>query len=87
MRRTASAAGPCEPSGLLPKTPGKPIIGAFDRPASRSVEETKIMAVRQPPHVSHARGTELVIEHIEKYWCPSLLSEDLLQVVSGSAGP
>jgi hypothetical protein len=42
---------------------------------------------RQPPHVSHTRGTELVIEHIEKYWCPSILSEDLLQVVPGSAGP
>ncbi|MFH1921122.1 MAG: hypothetical protein ABIP48_14735 [Planctomycetota bacterium] len=42
---------------------------------------------RQPPHVSHARGTELVIEHIEKHWCPSILSEDLIEVVPGSAGP
>ena len=42
---------------------------------------------RQPPRVSHRRGTELVIEHIEKYWCPSILSEDLLHVVPGSAGP
>lgn len=42
---------------------------------------------RQPPYVSHARGTELVIEHIEKHWCPSILSEDLLEVVPGSAGP
>ena len=42
---------------------------------------------RQPPYVSHTRGTELVIEHIEKYWCPSILSEDLLHVVPGSAGP
>ena len=32
---------------------------------------------RQPPFVSHARGTELVVEHIETYWCPSVLSEDL----------
>jgi nicotinamidase-related amidase len=30
-----------------------------------------------PPHVSHAAGTELVIEHIEKYWAPSTLSPDL----------
>ena len=30
------------------------------------------------PHVSHAAGTELVIQHIEKYWAPSLLSDDLL---------
>src|SRR5262249_23984276 len=25
---------------------------------------------RQPPHVSHARGTEIVVEHIETYLCP-----------------
>ena len=30
------------------------------------------------PFVSHAAGTELVIEHIEKYWCPSVLSSDLV---------
>lgn len=33
------------------------------------------------PHVSHERGTELVIEHIEKYWCPSVLSTDLAQAM------
>ncbi|WP_164101300.1 isochorismatase family protein [Candidatus Laterigemmans baculatus] len=42
---------------------------------------------RQPPYVSHTRGTELVVEHIEKYWCPSFESEDLTRVVAGSAGP
>lgn len=42
---------------------------------------------RQPPYVSHNRGTELVIEHIERYWCPSILGEDLTRVVPGSAGP
>jgi nicotinamidase-related amidase len=42
---------------------------------------------REPPYVSHARGTELVVEHIEKYWCPSILSVDLTQVVPGSDGP
>ena len=30
------------------------------------------------PFVSHDKGTELVVEHIEKYWCPSVLSSDLL---------
>jgi len=30
------------------------------------------------PFVSHDKGTELVIAHIEKYWCPSLLSGDLV---------
>jgi hypothetical protein len=29
----------------------------------------------------------MVIEHIERYWCPSILGEDLTRVVSGSAGP
>ena len=29
------------------------------------------------PHVSHAEGTELVIEYIEKYWSPTALSGDL----------
>jgi len=29
------------------------------------------------PKVSHFRGTELVIEHVEKYWCPSFTSTDL----------
>jgi nicotinamidase-related amidase len=42
---------------------------------------------REPPYVSHARGTELVIEHIEKYWCPTILAEDLISVVPGSDGP
>lgn len=33
---------------------------------------------RRPPHVSHFRGTDLVIEHIEKHWCPTITSSDLL---------
>jgi nicotinamidase-related amidase len=32
---------------------------------------------KKRPFVSHDRGTELVIQHIEKYWCPSVLSKDL----------
>jgi nicotinamidase-related amidase len=35
---------------------------------------------RKPPYVSHARGTELAVEHIEKYWCPSIESSDLTKV-------
>jgi Isochorismatase family len=30
-----------------------------------------------PPGVPHDRGTELVVEHIEKYWCPSVTSGDI----------
>ena len=33
---------------------------------------------KDPPQVSHDEGTGLVVQHIEKYWCPSLLSEDLM---------
>lgn len=32
---------------------------------------------RMKPNVTHAAGTELVIQHIEKYWCPTALSKDL----------
>ncbi len=42
---------------------------------------------RDAPHVSHKRGTQLVVEHIERYWCPTILSRDLTSVVPGSDGP
>jgi nicotinamidase-related amidase len=29
------------------------------------------------PQVGHVRGTELVVEHIEKFWCPTVTSTDL----------
>lgn len=28
------------------------------------------------PNVSHFEGTDLVVEHVEKYWCPTLTSSD-----------
>ena len=31
----------------------------------------------KPPKVSHFAGTALVIEHVEKYWCPSFISTDI----------
>jgi nicotinamidase-related amidase len=34
---------------------------------------------KDPPYVTHDQGTELVIQHIEKYWCPSVLSTEILQ--------
>lgn len=40
---------------------------------------------RTRPFVSHARGTELVVEHIETSWCPSILSDDLTRVMAGTA--
>ncbi len=42
---------------------------------------------RKPPYVSQARGTELIVEHIEANWCPSILGEDLTKVIPGSADP
>lgn len=31
-----------------------------------------------PPYVSHDEGTRLVVEFIEKFWCPTILSDELL---------
>ena len=31
----------------------------------------------RPPGVNHFTGTDLVIEHVEKYWCPSFSSADI----------
>src|SRR6266478_5845808 len=42
---------------------------------------------RKRPFVSHACGTELIIEHIEARWCPSILSDDLTRIVPGSDSP
>jgi nicotinamidase-related amidase len=42
---------------------------------------------RTRPFVSHARGTELVVEHIESRWCASILSEDLRRVMPGTTAP
>ncbi len=39
-----------------------------------------------PPFVSHDQGTELVIEHIEKYWCPSIHSGDITSSESCAIG-
>ena len=33
---------------------------------------------KMDPFVSHFTGTDLVIEHIEKYWCPTVLSTDFI---------
>ena len=38
---------------------------------------------RDKPFVSHERGTELVVQHIERYWCPSVLGADLASPHTG----
>jgi hypothetical protein len=35
----------------------------------------------RPPGVDHFTGTDLVVEHVERYWCPSFTSAD----ITGSA--
>ncbi len=42
----------------------------------RDLTDTMYNPARSP-YVSHAEGTRLVIEYIEKFWCPSILSRDL----------
>ena len=37
------------------------------------------------PFVSHAQGTELVIQHIERYWAPSVTSNELISGLRASA--
>ena len=32
----------------------------------------------KPPYVGHWEGTRLIVEFIEKFWCPTVLSEDIL---------
>ena len=31
----------------------------------------------RPPGVSHFEGTDRVVEHVERYWCPSFVSTDI----------
>ncbi|MDE2507874.1 MAG: cysteine hydrolase family protein [Planctomycetota bacterium] len=38
---------------------------------------------RDRPHVSHAAGTALVVEHIEKYWAPSTTKGELSAALRG----
>lgn len=37
------------------------------------------------PYVSHAAGTKLVIEYIERYWAPTVTSAQMLSALSGHA--
>ena len=33
----------------------------------------------KPPYVAHDEGTRLVVEYIEKFWCPTVASDDLVK--------
>lgn len=49
----------------------------FDTVLVRDLTDTMYNS-RRRPFVGHFVGTDLVVEHIEKYWCPSVTSADLL---------
>jgi nicotinamidase-related amidase len=38
---------------------------------------------KRAPYVSHDEGTELVIEHIEQHWCPTVTSTELMPLLKG----
>lgn len=57
----------------------------FDVALARDLTDT-MYNPRSRPHVSHARGTELVVEHVEAHWCPTILGEDLTRVDPGTEG-
>lgn len=40
---------------------------------------------RQAPWVSHWKGTELVVEHVEKFWCPTIMGEDITRLDRSAA--
>lgn len=40
---------------------------------------------KMPPYVSHEQGLKLMIKHIEKYLCPSILGKDLTKGYTGIA--
>nr|MCS5539275.1 cysteine hydrolase [Roseibacillus sp.] len=33
---------------------------------------------QRPPGVDHFSGTDLVVKHVERYWCPTFTSDDLV---------
>jgi len=54
----------------------------FDVVLMRDLTDTMYNS-RRPPVVAHAKGTDLVVEHIETYWCGSASSGDVLGDSSG----
>lgn len=43
----------------------------------RDLTDTMYSPAR-PPYVSHDEGTRLVVEYVEKFWCPTVVSGDLM---------
>jgi nicotinamidase-related amidase len=36
-----------------------------------------LIDIHQPPHVTHQQGVELLVKHVEKYWCPSAKAAEI----------
>lgn len=53
------------------------VLWGVDVALVRDLTDTMYNPAR-PPYVSHEEGTRLVVEFIEKFWCPSMDSSDLL---------
>jgi hypothetical protein len=49
----------------------------FDCVLARDLTDT-MYNPRMRPVVSHEKGTELVIDHYERYWCPTTTSEQII---------
>jgi nicotinamidase-related amidase len=49
----------------------------FDIVLARDLTDT-MYNPRQRPFVDHDKGTQLVIQHVERYWCPTTTSDELL---------
>jgi nicotinamidase-related amidase len=50
----------------------------FDVVLARDLTDT-MYNPRMSPYVDHDTGTQLMIDHVEKYWCPTTTSAELLK--------
>jgi hypothetical protein len=54
---------------------------------NNGITKIVIMGVLGRPSSATHAARDWSFEHIEKYWCPTILSGDFSKVVPGSAGP
>jgi nicotinamidase-related amidase len=49
----------------------------FDTVLVRDLTDT-MYNPRRPPYVPHEKGTELMVSHVERYWCPSTTYQEIV---------
>jgi nicotinamidase-related amidase len=54
----------------------------FDVALVRDLTDTMYNPAK-PPYVPHEEGTRLMVEYIEKFWCPTTTSEELIEGLKG----